>query len=108
MPARIPPAICPDLNSRTAAELGVVGLTKTSPPPVAVVVRPFCFSQERRATSCVLPRDGVASVLPRSWLAEVIPFATTTEAPPVAAPETILMAVPPDFCQALIAGFGPT
>ena len=37
-----------------------------------------------------------------------MPFATTTDAPPVAAPETILMALPPDFCQALMAGFGPT
>ena len=50
----------------------------------------------------------MASVLPLSWAAEVMPFLTTTEAPPVAAPEMILMAVPPDFCQALIAGFGPT
>ena len=33
---------------------------------------------------------------------------TTTDAPPVATPETILMAWPLDFCQALIAGFGPT
>ena len=40
-----PPAICPDLNSSTAAELGFVGLTKASPPPVVVVVTPFCLSQ---------------------------------------------------------------
>ena len=37
------PAIWPDWNSRTASEFGVVGLTSTSPPPVAVVVRPFCL-----------------------------------------------------------------
>ena len=30
------------------------------------------------------------------------------QAPPAAAPEMILIAVPPDFDQALIAGFGPT
>src|SRR5580704_5504533 len=35
-------------------------------------------------------------------------FFTTTEAPPVATPEMILMALPLDFCQALMAGFGPT
>ena len=50
----------------------------------------------------------MASVLPFSWAAEVMPFEATTEAPPVAAPETILIAVPLDFCQALMAGFGPT
>jgi hypothetical protein len=36
------------------------------------------------------------------------PFVTTIEAPPVAAPEMILIALPFDFCQALMAGFGPT
>ena len=81
---------------------------KASPPPVEVVARPFCLSQARSATSWVLPSDGVASVLPLSWEAEVMPFATTIEAPPVAAPEMILIALPPDFCQALMAGFGPT
>ena len=81
---------------------------KASPPPVEVVARPFCLSQARSATSWVLPSDGVASVLPLSWAAEVMPFATTIEAPPVAAPEMILIALPPDFCQALMAGFGPT
>ncbi len=50
----------------------------------------------------------MASVLPLSWEAEEMPFVTTIEAPPVAAPETILIAVPFDFCQALMAGFGPT
>src|SRR5215472_12844253 len=37
-----------------------------------------------------------------------MPFFTTREAPPDAAPEMILMAVPLDFCHALIAGLGPT
>ena len=37
-----------------------------------------------------------------------MPVLTTTEAPPVAAPEMILIALPLDFCQALMAGFGPT
>src|SRR5580693_10666609 len=55
------PAIWPDLYSRTAAEFGLVGLMDTSPPPVVLVVRPFCLSQERAATSWVLPSDGVAS-----------------------------------------------
>ena len=37
-----------------------------------------------------------------------MPFLTTSDAPPEAAPEMTLMAVPLEFCQALIAGFGPT
>src|SRR6266516_4266620 len=37
-----------------------------------------------------------------------MPFFTTRYAPPEAAPETILTAVPLDFCHALIAGLGPT
>jgi len=56
----------------------------------------------------VLPSEGVASDWPLIWAAEVMDGLTTTEAPPAAAPETILMAAPPDFCHALIAGFGPT
>ena len=56
----------------------------------------------------MLPSDGVASDWPLSWEAEVMPFLTTIDAPPVAAPEMILMALPFDFCQALMAGFGPT
>ncbi len=70
--------------------------------------RPCCFSQKRSATSWVLPSAGVASDLPLSWGALVMPFFTTREAPPEAAPEMILMAVPLDFCHALIAGLGPT
>src|SRR6516164_1736727 len=97
------PAIWPDLNSSTAAELGAVGLTDTSPPPVALVASPCCLSQYRSATSWVLPSDGVASDWPFSCAAEETDGFTTIDAPPVAAPETILMAVPPDFCQALIA-----
>src|SRR5437660_1323113 len=68
----------------------------------------FCFSQKRSATSWVLPSEGVASDLPLSWAALVMPFLTTSEAPPAAAPEMILIAVPLDFCHALIAGLGPT
>src|SRR5215469_7487126 len=45
---------------------------------------------------------------PLSWAGLVMLFLTTTEAPPVATPEMILMALPLDFCQALMAGFGPT
>jgi hypothetical protein len=85
-----------------------VGRTDTSPPPVAVVVRPCCFSQYLMATSWVLPSDGVAMPWPLSWAALVMDGFTTKEAPPVATPETILIAVPLDFCQALMAGFGPT
>ena len=54
----------------------------------------------------MLPSDGVASDLPLSWAAEVMPFLTTIDAPPVAAPEIIWMLLA--FCQAVIAGFGPT
>ena len=56
----------------------------------------------------MLPSDGLASDCPLSCVAEVIAGFTTMEAPPVATPETILIAVPFDFCQALIAGLGPT
>ena len=56
----------------------------------------------------MLPSDGVATDCPLSCAAEVMDGLTTTEAPPVATPETILIAVPFDFCQVLIAGFGPT
>ena len=102
------PAICPDWNSSTAAEFGFVGLMETSPPPVALVASPCCLSQYRSATSWVLPRDGVASDCPFSAAAPLTFGFTTMDAPPVATPETILIAVPPDFCQALLAGLGPT
>src|SRR6516165_12024259 len=75
------PAIWPDLNSSTAAELGVVGLTETSPPPVALVASPCCLSQYRSATSWVLPSDGVASDRPFSCAAEETDGFTTIEAP---------------------------
>src|SRR6516164_9513571 len=103
-----PPSSWPDLNCSTAAEFGLMGLMATSPPPVGVVVSPCCLSQKRAATSWVLPSDGVASDLPLSWAAELMPPLTTSDAPPEAAPATILMAVPLDFCQALMAGLGPT
>src|SRR6202008_1692799 len=99
------PAIWPDWNSSTAAEFGAVGLMETSPPPTVDVFSPFCLSQYRAATSWVLPSDGVAMDWPLSCFAEVMDGFTTIDAPPVAAPETTLMAVPPDFCHALIAGF---
>ena len=50
----------------------------------------------------------MASDWPLSCAAEVMAGFTTTDAPPVATPETTLIAAPLDFCQALIAGFGPT
>ena len=86
----------------------VVGLTETSPLPVVLVVRPFCLSQYRSATSWVLPSDGLARDCPLSCEAAVTDGFTTMDAPPVATPEMTLIAAPFDFCQALIAGFGPT
>ncbi len=56
----------------------------------------------------MLPSDGVASFWPLSWEALVMPFLTTSSAPPEAAPEMTLMSLPPEVCQALMAGFGPT
>ncbi len=56
----------------------------------------------------MLPSDGVASFWPLSWLTLLMLGLTTRAAPPDAAPEMILMALPPDFCQALMAGLGPT
>ena len=86
----------------------MIGVIGTSPPPVEVVVRPWLFSQYRIDTSWVLPSDGVASFWPLSCEALVMPFLTTSSAPPEAAPEITLMSLPPEVCQALIAGFGPT
>ena len=56
----------------------------------------------------MLPSEGVATFWPLSWLTLLMLFLTTRAAPPEAAPEMILMALPPDFCQALMAGLGPT
>ncbi len=56
----------------------------------------------------MLPSDGVATFWPLSWLTLLMPDLTTRAAPPDAAPEMILMALPLDFCQALMAGLGPT
>lgn len=56
----------------------------------------------------MLPSDGVASFWPLSWLALLMFLLTTSSAPPDAAPETTLIKLPPDFCQVLIAGLGPT
>ena len=56
----------------------------------------------------MLPSDGVASFWPLSWLTLLMLGLTTRAAPPDAAPEMILMAFPLDFCQALMAGLGPT
>jgi hypothetical protein len=56
----------------------------------------------------VLPSDGVASFCPLSWAGAVMPDLTTSSAPPEAAPEMTLIRLPPEVCQALIAGFGPT
>jgi len=47
-------------------------------------------------------------VLPLRSAAPLTLGLTTIEAPPVATPEMILMAEPPDFWNALMAGFGPT
>ncbi len=56
----------------------------------------------------MLPSDGVATFWPFSWLTLLMLGLTTRDAPPDAAPEMILMALPLDFCQALMAGLGPT
>ena len=42
------------------------GRIVTSPPPSGVVAKPCSASHARRATSCVLPSDGVATVVPAS------------------------------------------
>ena len=56
----------------------------------------------------MLPSEGEASYWPLSCAALVMLGLTTSAAPPDAAPEITLMSVPPEVCQALIAGFGPT
>src|SRR5215469_4276744 len=43
--SRQPPSIWCEANSSTAAELGLIGLMATSPPPVGVVAMPCCLSQ---------------------------------------------------------------
>src|SRR5690242_965200 len=101
------PSIEPAWNACRVVALSC-GTTDTSPPPVVVVLYPWLFSHVRSATSCVLPSCGLASFVPLSWLGLVIEGFTTRNAPPDASPEMILIAVPCDFCHALIAGLGPT
>ena len=67
---------------------------------------PSSASQARRATSWVLPSDGVASVLPIRSSAESMSCATTSEAPPDVVPATRVTS-PPDSANALMAGLGP-
>ncbi len=86
----------------------MIGVTGTAPPPVWVAVRWCCLSQWRRATSWVLPSEGVASFCPLSWAGLLMLFFTTSAAPPEAAPEMTLISFPLEVCHALIAGFGPT
>ena len=50
----------------------------------------------------------MASDWPLSWAGLVMLFFTTSAAPPDAAPEMILISLPFEVCQALIAGLGPT
>src|SRR5262249_60777566 len=40
-----PPSICPEANSSTAAEFGLIGLMAPSPGPGGVGFRPGCFHQ---------------------------------------------------------------
>ena len=50
----------------------------------------------------------MSSVCPFSCDAPETEDLTTISAPPVATPETTLIALPLDFSQELMAGFGPT
>jgi hypothetical protein len=69
----------------------------TSPPPASSALSPFSFSQDRRATSCVLPRLGVASFLPLRSAGLLMSGFTTRNAPPDVAPEMTRTASPLDF-----------
>ena len=96
----------PALNASSVCALSC-GTIDTSPPPWSSVLRPWSFSQLRRATSWVLPSCGVASFLPLRSAALLISGLTTRNAPPEVAPEMIRMASPFDLAKALMAGFGP-
>ena len=83
------------------------GTTETSPPPAVSVVRPCSLSQDRSATSWVLPSDGLAIFLPLRSAALAISGLTTRKAPPEVEPEMTRTASPFDFANALMAGLGP-
>src|SRR3954447_8740012 len=100
------PSIWPCWNDVSVTALSC-GTTETSPPPDVSVVKPFVFSHERSAMSCVLPSCGLAIFLPARSAGFVIDGLTTRNAPPDAAPDTILMACLFDFWNALIDGPGP-
>jgi hypothetical protein len=55
----------------------------------------------------VLPSCGLASFAPASRSGLVMSGLTTRKAPPEVAPEMILIASPPDWAKALMAGLGP-
>ena len=98
----------PCWNDCTTVPLSGPGTILTSPPPFVSVARPFCFNQERSATSWVLPSDGDPTFLPLRSAAVLISGFTTRNAPPEAVPATMRMAAPFDLLYALMAGFGPT
>src|SRR5438477_4145448 len=96
----------PALNVSSVCELSC-GTTATSPPPAVVVFMPCDCSQERRATSWVLPNWGEAIFLPFRSAGVLIEGFTTSSAPPDDAPATMRTALPLGFEKALMAGLGP-
>ena len=100
------PSSAPAWNAASVSALSW-GVMLTSPPPLVSVVKPSSSSHARRATSWVLPSDGVASVVPARSAGVSMPSRTTSEAPPDVVPATIRRAAPSDLAYPLIAGFGP-
>ena len=88
------PSMAPDWNAASVSALSC-GVICTSPPPLVSVSKPCSLSQARRATSWVLPSDGVASVVPARSAGESMPSRTTSEAPPDVVPATMRSASPP-------------
>ena len=100
------PAMSPFWKAVSVSALAC-GTIETSPPPEVSELSPSSWSQVRSATSWVLPSCGVATFSPFRSSAEVISGVVTRKAPPDVDPDTMRIASPLDWANALIAGFGP-
>ena len=67
------PSMAPVWNAVSVSAFSC-GVMLTSPPPAVSVVKPCSLSHARRATSCVLPSDGVASLAAARSAGASMPF----------------------------------
>ena len=89
------PSSSPAWNAASVSALSC-GVIATSPPPLVSVSKPCSWSHARRATSWVLPSDGVASLVPARSAGVSMPSRTTSAAPPEVVPATMRSASPPE------------